>query len=73
MELLTNSGWNPASNVEAVLLQVRLAISSTDPKPARLEHGKTNDYGVREAVEAFKRACQAHGVSAPLCYHERYF
>ena len=70
MELLTNSGWNPASNVEAVLLQVRLAMSSIDPKPARLELGKVCDYGIGEAVEAFKRACQAHGVSALLSYSE---
>jgi len=64
MELLTNDGWNPASSIEAVLLQVRLAMSSTDPKPARLEGPKgVRDYGVGEAVEAFKRACQAHGVS----------
>lgn len=62
MELLTNSGWNPASNIEAVLLQVRLAMSSIDPKPARLETGTARDYGVGEAIEAFKRACIAHGV-----------
>ncbi|KAL8679551.1 MAG: hypothetical protein Q9186_004171 [Xanthomendoza sp. 1 TL-2023] len=40
MELLTNSGWSAVSNMESVLLQVRLAMSSTDPKPARLEPGK---------------------------------
>lgn len=64
MELLTNSGWSAVSNIESVLLQVRLAISSTDPKPARLEPGNVRDYGVREAVEAFVRACNAHGVSS---------
>ena len=65
MELLTNDGWNPASSIEAVLLQVRLAMSSTEPTPARLEGSKgVRDYSVGEAVEAFKRACQAHGVSA---------
>lgn len=63
MELLTNSGWSAVSNIESVLLQVRLAISSTDPKPARIEPGKIRDYGVGEAVEAFVRACNAHGVS----------
>lgn len=36
MELLTNSGWSPVSSVESVLLQVRMAMSSLDPKPARL-------------------------------------
>ena len=63
MELLTNSGWSAVSNIESVLLQVRLAISSTDPKPARLESGPVRDYGVGEAVEAYIRACQTHGVS----------
>ena len=63
MELLTNSGWSAVSNIESVLLQVRLAMSSTDPRPARLEQGPISDYKVGEAVEAFIRACNAHGVS----------
>jgi len=63
MELLTNSGWSAVSNIESVLLQVRLAVSSMDPKPARLEPGPVRDYQVGEAVEAFIRACNTHGVS----------
>lgn len=63
MELLTNSGWSAVNNIESVLLQVRLAISSSEPRPARLEPGTTQDYGVGEAVEAFVRACHHHGVS----------
>ena len=63
MELLTNNGWSAVSNIESVLLQVRLAMSSTDPRPARLEAGPVRDYGVGEAIEAFRRACVAHGVS----------
>ncbi|KAL8781665.1 MAG: hypothetical protein Q9213_005907 [Squamulea squamosa] len=65
MELLTNSGWSAVSNMESVLLQVRLAMSSTDPKPARLEPGKVRDYDVGEAIEAYIRACHTHGVSSP--------
>ncbi|KAL8802534.1 MAG: hypothetical protein Q9200_006552, partial [Gallowayella weberi] len=61
MELLTNSGWSAVSNMESVLLQVRLAMSSTDPKPARLEPGKVRDYDVGEAIEAYIRACHSHG------------
>lgn len=64
MELLTNSGWSAVSNMESVLLQVRLALSSTDPKPARLEQGPVRDYGVGEAIEAYIRACHTHGVSS---------
>ncbi|KAI4141553.1 MAG: hypothetical protein L6R39_005281 [Caloplaca ligustica] len=63
MELLTNSGWSAVSNMESVLLQVRLALSSTDPKPARLEQGPVRDYGVGEAIEAYIRACHTHGVN----------
>lgn len=63
MELLTNNGWSAVSNMESVLLQVRLAMSSTDPKPALLEPGHVRDYQVGEAIEAFIRACNAHGVS----------
>lgn len=63
MELLTNSGWSAVSSIESVLFQVRLAISSTEPQPARLEPGPARDYGVMEAVEAFVRACRTHGVS----------
>lgn len=66
MELLTNSGWSAVANIESVLLQVRLAISSRDPRPARLEPGRVRDYGVGEAVEAFIRACNTHGVGSPV-------
>jgi ubiquitin-conjugating enzyme E2 Q len=70
MELLTNSGWNPASNVEAVLLQVRMALTSTDPKPARLQPGPSSDYGAVEAREAYIRACQTHGWQVPADFQE---
>lgn len=65
MELLTNSGWSAVSSIESVLLQVRMAITSTDPQPARLEHGPSQDYTVGEAVDAYIRACNAHGWAVP--------
>ncbi|MCJ1414417.1 hypothetical protein MMC32_000743 [Xylographa parallela] len=65
MQLLTSSGWNVACSIESVLLQIRLAMASLDPKPARLEAGPVRDYGVGEAVEAFKRACRAHNWEIP--------
>ena len=65
MELLTNSGWNSTSTIEAVLLQVRLALSSTEPKPARLVLSSRGDYGVGEAMEAYRRACMTHGWQVP--------
>ncbi len=70
MELLTNNGWSAVSNMESVLLQVRLAMSSTDPQPALLEPGGVRDYQVGEAIEAFVRACTAHGVSSLFQYAE---
>ncbi len=69
MELLTSSGWIPVSPIETVLLQIRLAMTSTDPKPARLEPGPVRDYGIGEAVDAFVRACAAHGWTVPKDFH----
>ncbi|KAK2765573.1 hypothetical protein FQN54_008427 [Arachnomyces sp. PD_36] len=68
MELLTNSGWSAVSSIESVLLQIRLALSSTEPKPARLEPGSgksAREYGVGEAVDAFIRACRVHNWEVP--------
>ena len=71
MELLTNNGWLVTNSIESVLLQIRMAISSTDPRPARLESrgarygDTTSSYSVGEAIEAFKRACRTHGWQIP--------
>ena len=64
MELLTNDGWLLSTSMENVLLQVRMAMSSTEPRPARLQFSRGYEgqsYGVGEAIDAYKRACQAHG------------
>lgn len=66
MELLTNSGWLPATSMESVLLSVRVALTSTDPRPARLEsRACQRDYHVGEAIQAYKRACIMHGWPIP--------
>ena len=65
MELLTASGWSPANSVESVLLQVRFALCSLDPKPARLDGRTRHDYGVGEARDAFVRAAATHGWKVP--------
>jgi ubiquitin-conjugating enzyme E2 Q len=70
MQLLTNDGWSAVSSIESVLLQVRMAISSLEPKPARLEQGGRVDYGVGEAVEAYMRACAVHGWTVPPGFRE---
>ncbi|KAF1833761.1 hypothetical protein BDW02DRAFT_371019 [Decorospora gaudefroyi] len=70
MQLLTNDGWSAVSSIESVLLQVRMAISSLEPKPARLQSGGRMDYGVGEAVEAYIRACSVHGWTVPAGFKE---
>lgn len=62
LTVIDSTGWNPASDIPAVLLQVRLAIAAWE-RPARLQ--LRGDYGVGEAVEAYKRACLAHGWEVP--------
>jgi ubiquitin-conjugating enzyme E2 Q len=73
MELLTNSGWSAVSSIESVLLQVRMAIMNTEPKPARLEsQGKAQqrDYGTGEAIDAYIRACRTHGWQVPPDFND---
>lgn len=74
MELLTNSGWSSVSSMEGILLQVRLAISNLEPRPARLEGaGKKQhqqDYGTGDAMAAYIRACQVHGWKVPDSFQE---
>ncbi|KAF3917438.1 hypothetical protein ABW21_db0207420 [Orbilia brochopaga] len=65
MELLTNSGWSAVSSLESVFLQIRLAMSSLEPYPARLEGGADSSYSVHEAKDAFVRACRTHGWQVP--------
>jgi len=65
MDLLTADGWLPSYNIPAVLLQIKMAISNPDPKPARLAQNWDMPYSMREAVEGFKRAASAHGWKIP--------
>ncbi|KAL5365159.1 hypothetical protein BJX96DRAFT_179587 [Aspergillus floccosus] len=65
MELLTNSGWSAACSMESVFLQVRLALSNTEPQPARLDSSTKTDYTVGNAISDYKRVCQLHGWQVP--------
>lgn len=68
MELLTTNGWLPANSIESTLLQIRLAISEKE-RPARLlRRAGKGFYGVTEAIEAYERACRAHGWKVPEAF-----
>ena len=67
-ELLTNTGWSPVLSMDKVFIQVRLGLCDSE-RPARLETprggGSPQDYGIFEAVGAYKRAAASHGWSIP--------
>lgn len=72
-ELLTNSGWSPALSLEKVFIEVRMNLCEKDP-PARIEQSSRRlnaqsngnmDYGMFEAVDAYRRAAAAHGWQIP--------
>ncbi|KAL2797124.1 hypothetical protein BJX66DRAFT_298247 [Aspergillus keveii] len=66
MELLTNSGWLATSSIESILLQVWMAITNEEPRPARLDRRcMGSEYGVFEAISEYKRVCNAHGWKIP--------
>lgn len=65
MDLLTNSGWSAANDIESVLLQIRMALMSSEPNYARLARisGNLNamtDYSVGEAIDAYQRVARSH-------------
>lgn len=67
MEVLTSTGWTVAMSMESVIIQVKMAMSSTDPQPARLgksAHGN-GDYSAHEALNAFKRFANKHNWGVP--------
>ncbi|KAI8811772.1 hypothetical protein BJ742DRAFT_795451 [Cladochytrium replicatum] len=66
IDTLTSSGWLATYSIESLLLQVYMALSSLDPRPARLDPQRWNvDYGAQEGMDAFIRVAQAHGWAVP--------
>lgn len=60
------AAWNPIYSTSAVLLQIRMAISNLEPRPARLDTTSwSQPYSMAEAIEGFKRAASTHGWSVP--------
>ena len=68
MDLLVQDGWLPSYNIAAVLLQIRMAISSTEPRPARLASGMDwkRSYGVEEALEGSSFVTRYYPLSYPI-------
>jgi len=65
MDLLTADGWLPSYSISAILLQIKLAISNLDPRPARLAQNWDTPYRMQEALEGYKRAATTHGWKIP--------
>ncbi|XP_021379227.1 ubiquitin-conjugating enzyme E2 Q2-like isoform X2 [Mizuhopecten yessoensis] len=60
MQMLTNSGWTPTNDIEAILVQIRSEIMS-DPN-AQLERSDSDrPYGEQEARDAFTRMVKRYG------------
>ena len=55
-EYLCTSGWSPAQDIEALLVQIRTDIQAGG---GRIERGGM--YSEREAREAFRRVAREHG------------
>ncbi|KAG9297568.1 hypothetical protein G9A89_007643 [Geosiphon pyriformis] len=62
----TENGWSSVYNMEAVLLQVKMALCSLDPNPARLDSRFWNsEYDPSEAMDAYIRVANQHGWRIP--------
>ncbi|KAF8889407.1 hypothetical protein CPB84DRAFT_1826578 [Gymnopilus junonius] len=64
MDLLTSDGWLPSYSISAVLMQIRLALSNLEPRPARLAQDWNRPYDVHESLAGFKRAAATHNWKA---------
>ncbi|BGP16562.1 hypothetical protein JCM10213_000526 [Rhodosporidiobolus nylandii] len=65
MDLLTNDGWLSSYSIDAILLQIRMAMSNLEPRPARLDSSWNTPYNMEEAIAGFKRAAATHGWTVP--------
>ncbi|KAF8881664.1 hypothetical protein CPB84DRAFT_1817227 [Gymnopilus junonius] len=51
--------------ISAVLMQIRLALSNLEPRPARLAQDWNRPYDVHESLAGFKRAAATHNWKVP--------
>ncbi|KAG6890413.1 hypothetical protein C0995_008767 [Termitomyces sp. Mi166 len=54
-------GWLLSYSIPAVLLQIKLAISNLEPRPARLASDYDRPYDMQEALTGFKKAAATNG------------
>lgn len=57
-QLLTKSGWIPASSIESIFVQIRLSLVSGG---GRLDFGNRSPYSLNEAKQAFFRVAKRYG------------
>ncbi|RUS21695.1 ubiquitin-conjugating enzyme/RWD-like protein [Endogone sp. FLAS-F59071] len=66
-------GWSSIYRMDAVLLQIKLALSSTEPRPARLDpHAWNSDYTAHEGMNAFIRVANDHGWRVPPGFRDMF-
>src|SRR5271170_1117173 len=63
IDMLTMKGWKKNITVDTVLMVVHQALSDLDPVPARVIGAQ--EYGIREAVNAYIRVANTHGWRVP--------
>jgi ubiquitin-conjugating enzyme E2 Q len=63
MSMLTMDDWSPVYSISQVLVMVHSALSSVDPKPAKISD--RGCYNEREALEAYLRVAETHGWRVP--------
>jgi len=63
MSVLTMDDWSPVYSISQVLVMVHSALSSEDPRPAKIaDRGSYSEY---EAMEAYIRVAGTHGWRVP--------
>lgn len=63
MSVLTMDDWSPVYNISQVLVMVHSALSSVDPRPAKI--ADRGSYSEHEAMEAYIRVAGTHGWRVP--------
>ncbi|KAI8817525.1 uncharacterized protein EV422DRAFT_604123 [Fimicolochytrium jonesii] len=70
-ELLSGDGWTPSMPLENLFVITRLALNSTEPRPARLDPRRWNmGYTAQEAMSAYIRVARDHGWRVPTGWQQ---